>query len=166
MVAAWLYAVGLLVLGFILILLEIFVIPGINIFGILGFVTVVAGVVYAYLQLGLWPAAATAGAALLGTGALLAALFRARAWRRLVLESATSRQLGYTAGGSQRDHLLGQRGEAVTQLRPAGRARFGAETIDVLTEGAFVERGALVEVLRVAGSKVVVQPVEQTGGSA
>ena len=33
----WVYSLALLVLGFVLVLLEIFVIPGINIFGIVGF---------------------------------------------------------------------------------------------------------------------------------
>jgi membrane-bound serine protease (ClpP class) len=165
MVVAWVYAVGLLILGFTLILLEIFVIPGINVFGVLGFVTVAAGVAYAYFALGLWEAAAVAVLGLVGTAVLLRALFGARGWRRLVLHSATSRELGYTAGGPGRQQLVGQRGEALTQLRPAGRARFGDDTVDVVTEGAFVERGARVEVLRVAGSRVVVQSVLEAAGA-
>ncbi len=40
----WVYAIGMLVIGFLLILLEIFLIPGINIFGILGFGTVCAAI--------------------------------------------------------------------------------------------------------------------------
>ena len=48
----WVYAIGLLILGFLLILLEIFVIPGMNIFGVLGFGTVCIGVLFAYRRLG------------------------------------------------------------------------------------------------------------------
>jgi membrane-bound serine protease (ClpP class) len=163
-IAAWLYAAALLVLGFILILLEIFVIPGVNVFGVLGFLTVASGVAYAYFALGLWQAAAVAALGLVGTGVLLRVLFRARGWRRLILHSVTSRELGYTAGGTGHQQLVGQHGEAFTPLRPAGRARFGDETVDVVTEGAFVERGTPVEVLRVAGSRVVVQPVQSAKG--
>ena len=48
----WIYALALLVLGFVLVLLEIFVIPGLNIFGIIGFIAAVAGVVFAYIKMG------------------------------------------------------------------------------------------------------------------
>ena len=43
-VLEWIYALALLVLGFVLVLMEIFVIPGLNIFGIVGFLTAVAGI--------------------------------------------------------------------------------------------------------------------------
>ena len=38
-VLQWAYSLALLVLGFALVLLEIFVIPGFNIFGVVGFLT-------------------------------------------------------------------------------------------------------------------------------
>ena len=163
---AWLYALGLLILGFVLILLEIFVIPGVNIFGILGFLTVCAGVAYSYVSLGLWPAAGVAAVGVVGTGVLLGILFRAKAWRRLVLSSATSRELGYDSAPPDSGRLLGQRGEALTVLRPAGRARIDGRIVDVVSEGGFIASGAVVEVIHVAGSKVVVQLAEEGAASA
>ena len=162
MSVTWLYAVALLVLGFVLILLEIFVIPGLNIFGILGLATVCVGVGYAYLELGFWPAAAVAGMGLAGTGVLLGVVLRAGAWRRLVLRSATRRSQGYSAAGPELQSLMGRRGESLSPLRPAGRVQFGDRTVSVVSEGGFVDPGAVVTVVRVAGSKVVVQPVEGT----
>ena len=43
---------GIIIFGFILILIEIFLVPGFNIFGILGFVMVVLGIILAYSKLG------------------------------------------------------------------------------------------------------------------
>ena len=57
----WVYSLALLVLGFALVLLEIFVIPGINIFGIVGFLTAVAGIGYAYTNMGGLAAGLVAG---------------------------------------------------------------------------------------------------------
>ena len=48
----WVYSLALLVLGFALILLELFVIPGLNIFGFIGFLATVAGVGFAYAKMG------------------------------------------------------------------------------------------------------------------
>ncbi|MBI2505913.1 MAG: hypothetical protein HYW07_22085 [Candidatus Latescibacteria bacterium] len=158
----WAYAVGLLVMGFVLLFLEVFVIPGINIFGILGFAALLTGIVYAYVRLG-------AGAALgLGawtgvlTGVLVWLVLRNRAWQRLVLQRGNTSQEGYSASPADLAELAGQTGEALTPLRPSGRARFGERIVDVVSEGNFIPRGTPVTVLEVVGSRVVVQerPVE------
>ena len=49
---SWLYSFALLVLGFLLILLEVFVIPGFNIFGVFGLGSLCVGVLYAYKTMG------------------------------------------------------------------------------------------------------------------
>ncbi|MEW6755677.1 MAG: NfeD family protein [Candidatus Latescibacterota bacterium] len=154
---AWVYALALLVLGFLLVLLEVFVVPGFNIFGVIGFAVVCVGVVYAYAELGVWPAAAAAVLAAAGTVVVIRLLARARAWHRLVLQSDVSRQSGYDAATPGREALLGQLGETVSALRPAGRARFGTDVVDVVSEGGFIDRGEAVQVLRLAGNSVVVR---------
>ena len=155
----WIYAIGLLILGFVLILLEIFVIPGFNIFGISGFVTVCLGVAFAYYKLGTVPAILVGFLGLAGTGALIWLLLRNRAWQRLVLETETDRESGYHSApvGLRLEELVSQAGIAVTPLRPSGRAKFGEQLVDVVTEGNFVDPGAQVEVLSVNGNRVVVQ---------
>jgi len=164
---AWLYAISLLILGFVLVLLEIFVIPGFNIFGIIGFLTVCAGVGHAYLNMGFGAAVTVAGVGLVGTVVLVRLMIQARAWKRLVLESDTSRAAGYDSVEPGREDLVGQQGEALTALRPAGRAQFGERVVDVVSEGGFVKRGERVEVLQVVGNRVVVhrmadEPPEET----
>ena len=67
-----------------------------------------------------------------------------------------TREAGYDSSAPGREDLLGQVGEALTTLRPAGRAQFGEQVIDVVSEGDYIERGERVEVLKVAGNRVVV----------
>ena len=154
---SWIYAVGLLVMGFVLFYLEVFVIPGVNIFGILGFVSLLTGIVYAYVRLGpgaaLWLGAGTA----LATAILVWLVLRLRAWQRLVLHRGNTSQEGYSAAPADLAELAGQTGEALTPLRPSGRARFGERIVDVVSEGDFIARGTPVAVLEVVGSRVVVQ---------
>ena len=59
-----------------------------------------------------------------------------------------------------RSQLLGKRGNATTRLTPAGKARFGDELVDVVTEGELIPAGAPVHVLEVHGNRVVVASVE------
>jgi membrane-bound serine protease (ClpP class) len=51
---------------------------------------------------------------------------------------------------------VGDSGEAITTLRPSGKARIGEETFDVLTEGEFLESGTRIRVRAVTGSGIIV----------
>lgn len=159
-VLEWVYALALLVLGFVLVLLEIFVIPGLNIFGIVGFLTAVAGIGYAYTNMGGLAAGVVAGVGLVGTAVLVRIILKVRAWDRLVLNNDMTRASGYNSAKPGREDLLGQTGEALSTLRPAGRAQFGEQVVDVVSEGGYIERGQQVEVLKVAGNRVVVHSVD------
>lgn len=156
-VLLWVYAIGLLILGFVLILLEIFVIPGLNIFGIAGFGTVCVGIYFAYIKLGPSAAIVTGLLGVSGTAALVWSLIRNRAWQRMVLTAEMDRASGYSAAPPEFGILVSQVGVATTPLRPTGRAQFGDDIFDVVTEGDFVDSGAQVEVLAVVGTRVVVQ---------
>lgn len=54
--------------------------------------------------------------------------------------------------------FVGAMGMAVSDLRPAGKARFDTHLIDVVSEGQFITEGTTVVVLEIAGARVVVKP--------
>ena len=53
--------------------------------------------------------------------------------------------------------MAGQTGESRTPLRPSGRAQFAGKSVDVVTEGDFIDKGTAITVLRVTGHRIVVQ---------
>jgi membrane-bound serine protease (ClpP class) len=56
--------------------------------------------------------------------------------------------------------LLGQIGTATTPLRPSGKARFGDQIIQVISDGTLIAAGDSVRVTDVHATKVVVESVE------
>jgi membrane-bound serine protease (ClpP class) len=52
---------------------------------------------------------------------------------------------------------LGDQGVSQSDLRPSGKAIFGEQLVDVLTEGDYVERGTAVHVVRIEGNIVTVR---------
>jgi membrane-bound serine protease (ClpP class) len=56
-----------------------------------------------------------------------------------------------------RTYLLGQTGRTSTVLRPTGRAWFGEELVDVIADGTFIEKDEPIEVVEVRGTRVVVK---------
>jgi len=55
--------------------------------------------------------------------------------------------------------LMGETGRTTTVLRPTGKARFGNLLVEVTTNGFYLERDALVEVIDVQGTRVIVRPM-------
>ena len=47
---------------------------------------------------------------------------------------------------------------------PSGKARFGDDLVDVMTDGSVVDKGAAVVVVGVQGNIVRVEPVDQATG--
>jgi membrane-bound serine protease (ClpP class) len=53
--------------------------------------------------------------------------------------------------------LIGMRGLALTDLRPAGTAEIAGRRLDVVTGGAWIGKGRPVRVVDVEGSRIVVE---------
>ncbi len=162
----------LLGLGLIAVGVEVFILPGFGIAGVLGAIFVGAAVVLAMLG------SAPTGAEMMGALAVLgvslvisAAVFFAwlrhlpnsERFRGLLLKDAVGRSEGYISG-AVRDDLIGVEGVALTDLRPSGTAEINGERMDVVSEGDFVKAGATIAVVRSEGFRHVVRlarPVPQ-----
>lgn len=143
----------LLVAGLLLLALET-ILPGL-IAGIIGFCCLIAGVVVAYGRLGAesgsYVLMAVVAVCLVGTVAYLKYFPSSRYARRLTLTQ--------TVGdiGTERPELVGQTGVAFTTLRPSGTAIINHQRVDVVADGAMIEKGTPVRVVAVEGLRVVVR---------
>jgi len=150
----------LLFIGGVGLLLIEATIEGFGLTGITGIGMVVLGVLCASvnIQQGL---ISLLIALLAGTviGALLVKRgYESRLMHRSVLSDVLSGEAGFIAKANRTD-LIGRRGRTLTVLRPAGLAEFDGVRQDVLTEGEFIEKGTVVEVLRASNGQVVVRRV-------
>lgn len=150
--------ITLLVAGAILLFLET-ILPGM-IAGIVGGGCLVAGVIAGYVRFG----PATGTYILIGTAAGVVGGFCL--WARLLPGSRMGRAIiskGVVGEiGADRPELLHQTGTAFTQLRPSGTALINGRRVDVVADGALIEKGAPVRVVAVEGMRVVVQPVTES----
>ncbi len=153
--------VVLLVLGLLLLALEVFVIPGFGAAGILGVVCTAAAVGVAWWKLGPLEAVGALAVGATAGGALVWYVPRTRAAKEMVLhevQTVRAADPGLLA-------LVGALGETRTPLRPAGSVEIAGRLVDVVSDGAFVEAGIRVQVVRVEGVRVVVEPVKEFGGA-
>lgn len=146
--------VGLLVLGYVLLLMELFL-PG-GILGILGLASVVYGCWMAFDLGPVWGGSAVL-LSVLTTAGLMVLIARSRAARRLVLDSTASRDWKAPAAGL--DSLLGEEGVAISPLRPAGIVEIAGRRVDVVADSEFLDAGQPVRVSEVEGTRIVVEAV-------
>jgi len=162
----------LFVLGVVLLLLELFVIPGFGITGITGIVLIVASLVLSMqgfvlpqfewqkgmFRRNLLVVSLSTVSAFAIFGILAYSLPQIKLFSRLRLEAAQSAEEGFTVQTREEEQrLIGKRGVAVTTLRPSGKAEIGDEIVYVETDGEFVEAGQSVEVIGVSGNRVIVR---------
>ncbi len=159
----------LIAAGLVLIGLEVFVIPGFGVAGALGILAMGSGVVLS--MLGRFPTLMDLSTALMVvlvsmvlTGAFAFAFLRHLRWSRgmggVFLREATTKEAGYISGDVRPD-LVGLRGTAATDLRPAGVGVFGDERVDVVSEGPWIEAGQPIEILRSEGYRCVVRKAKE-----
>lgn len=155
---------GLIALG-----IEVFVLPGFGVAGILGLSLI--GVSMLMALVGNLPtvtdfvqAGAILAVALVATGAVifgwLRHLPRSQRWGGLFLKASTTAAEGFISAPTRGD-LVDRVGQALTDLRPAGTATFGGERLDVVTEGEFIRAGSRVRMIRSDGYRLVVR-LEET----
>ncbi|MCA9246342.1 MAG: hypothetical protein KDA42_04475 [Planctomycetales bacterium] len=170
--AGWL-EVMLFLGGLTFLLLEIFVVPGFGIFGLGGGLMLIISLVLASQTYNGWPRSAreavelrdallVVAAAGAGSFALGAVMHRylphAPLFGRMYLSPPAEEQLAREQL-TDYDHLVGAHGTTATQLTPSGKARFGADMIDVIADGEVIPHGAEIVVVEVRGNRVLVQTV-------
>jgi membrane-bound ClpP family serine protease len=169
----------LFILGLILVLLEVFVLPGIGAAGItgvllmlvsLGLVTFggneVPQTAAEWGQIGGKMAQYLIGMiASFGLALLIARYLPNIPYANRLMLMPPGEKPGAEAeppvlpGAALAASLLGAVGTAVTVLRPAGTVHFGDQYVDVVTEGGYIPAGARVQVVEVEGTRIVVKEV-------
>ena len=172
-------AIGVFTLGLILVLLELFVFPGILVFGLMGVFCIIGSLIYSMVDpLNLnWDGSVNFSAlgVLLGgpvmnvliafAGALVVALFLMRYMssvpmiRWMVLDEAQKDgpALNKPNGGTETSSLVGFDGVAATDLKPSGSATINDRRVDVISSGVFISAGTSIVVTKHEGSRVVVE---------
>jgi membrane-bound serine protease (ClpP class) len=158
----------LVVAGILLLALELFIIPGFGIAGVLGVGALLGGLILSMTGGGAnaefvlriaGRVVSSLVVALLASLVVLRFLPRLPLARRLVLETDLEASEGYASAPDTDRRWLGRTGHAVSPLRPAGIAHFDGERVDVVSDGDLIEPGATIEVIRVDGNRIVVRHV-------
>ena len=181
--SGWLEVI-LFVAGLTFIAMEIFVIPGFGVSGLSGIILLFASVLLAGQNFVVpqtaqqWNQTLTSTLTLMGSSIIfiVSAFFITRHFgslpflNKFVLappsrEAPEDNQFDKDGKLQAMPHpevSVGDWGVADSLLRPAGRAKFGGRSFDVISDGTFVERGTQVRVVSIKGNVITVAEIAES----
>lgn len=160
--------------GLILILLEIFVIPGFGIAGISGIVLTITGLTLSLvrnidfdftfvpkgsLSLSLLMVSVAMALPLILLIAFGQKLFESRVFKKMGVEAEMKTSDGFSVRSNTLQGLIGSDGIAITNLRPSGKVEINGEQYDSIADGSFIAKDAPVKVIKVQATYLIVQAV-------
>jgi membrane-bound serine protease (ClpP class) len=149
------------VVGIVLIILEIFVIPGFGVAGITGIILSLAGLVLVMLENDFFDFSMVSTASLvealtvmlIGTvGGVVVLIFggkkilESKSFKRLTLQDTLDSKQGYTSSFFK-EPMIGKTGTAYTVLRPSGKVIIDDQIYDAFSRNEFIEQGTSIIVV-------------------
>jgi membrane-bound serine protease (ClpP class) len=164
------------IVGIILIILEIFAIPGFGVTGISGIVLVVLGLTlslvdnvgfdFSYVNFykiisSFFLVIISMLISIVASFFITKSLFtQNRLFGSLALETVQSSAEGFTAADNEYLQMIGKTGVAHTILRPAGKVKIGDNVYDATALTGYIEQGDVIEVVRYEGAQLFVRKFE------
>ncbi len=159
------------IVGIILILLELFVIPGFGIAGIAGLICFITGLAlsmvdnivfnfefggFGIIVRAFFIAAISVVMSLALSLYLGGKILTSPNFRKLVLADVQDKNKGYIGVTSEFNTLIGQKGIAKTDLRPSGKIEINEEQYDARAEYGYIEKGQQIKITAYSSGQLVV----------
>ena len=163
------------ILGLILLFMEIFVIPGFGIAGVLGILFILSGLTFALIdnatfQFNLQGLDGIAEPLMLVSFSIVLSVLICL-WittkigsgngilRRMALTSVQNKEDGFVGVPMEIKEMIGKTGVADTVLRQSGKVRIDDKMYDAISEYGFIEKGEKIRVIRYESGQVYVTKV-------
>jgi membrane-bound ClpP family serine protease len=145
---------GLLFMGVILFLIEIFLIPGISVAGVGGLIATISAIVYAYLKIGLWAGHLTLITSVLMIAVAVFITLRTNAIDRMSLKSEIKSKVNSVQGFNI---SVGDEGITISRLAPMGKVEVNGNIVEAKSEDGLIEEEQPVVVVKVLPGNIIVK---------
>lgn len=151
---SWTVIVALIVIGLLFLILEILIVPGSTVIGVVGFILMAIGIWQTYIVYGSSTGHYVLGGSLILTLGALALSLRSKTWNRAMLHTEI---LGKTNVYEAEKIKVGDTGKAVSRLVPMGKAFINDDYFEVRTSGEFLDQETEIVVTKIEHNKIYVK---------
>jgi membrane-bound ClpP family serine protease len=152
----WITILSLISFGIALLVIEIIVVPGTTVVGLVGFVLMLAGVSLSFRYFGNTIGWTTGTGTAVGTAVILYFCFKSDVWSRFASKAAIDSKVNE---GELNDLSVGTEGIAVSALRPFGKAELKGKVYEVKTLGNYMESGKGIRIVEILSHQITVEQI-------
>ncbi|NOU46286.1 MAG: nodulation protein NfeD [Bacteroidales bacterium] len=164
------------VIGIILLLIEIFAIPGFGVIGIFGLVFIIGGLTFAMLEnvegkpfsiemvpfiKSFFTVIIAILVALIGSIYLSKKLFSSTSFGQFALNSVQDKKEGFTSATEGYTQMIGKKGRVKSMLRPSGKIEIDGEIFDATAVSGFIDKDEAIEVIKYQTGQLFVRKSKQ-----
>jgi membrane-bound ClpP family serine protease len=153
----WPVILILILIGLLMLILEVLVIPGSGVAGIIGFILMAVGIWLAYtregIQAGHITLAVTLGINLVG----LVLALRSRTWKKAMLDTKIESK---AQRRNPADLEVGKRGTTISRCAPMGKASFDDKFYEVSAYSEFIDENTEIEIVKISGNKIYIKKLK------
>lgn len=155
----WTIILVLIAVGLLMVLLEILVIPGGGVAGILGMAIMAVAVFLGYSRLGVPQGHYLLAGTILINIAVLALALRSKTWNRLMLvKNVDSRVNTY----DETIIKVGDKGLTISRCTPSGKALINNEFYEVHSHSEFIDEEEEIEVTKIERNKIFIKSLNKS----
>ncbi len=151
---SWTVIIVLILIGLLFLLLEVLVVPGTTLVGIVGFIFMIIGIWQTYVLYGSPAGHYTIGATVLATVIILVVALKTKTWKRLMLKTEVDGKVNLI---DETKIKLGDIAKTISRLAPTGTARINGILYEVHSTGAFIDEGSEIIIVKIDQNKIFVK---------
>lgn len=154
----WTIILVLIAVGLLMVLLEILVIPGGGVAGIIGFAIMAAAVFLGYSRLGVPQGHYVLAGTVLINISVLALALRSKTWTRLMLVKNIDSRVNTFDETSLK---VGDKGITISRCTPSGKALINDEFYEVHSLSEFIDEEQEIEVIKIESNKIFIKTLNK-----
>lgn len=151
---SWTLIILFFLIGLVLLLIEMLIIPGATVFGLLGFGALAVSIWQAYAGHGTPEGHYFLIGAIIFTAVLLAFALKSKTWKKAMLDSEVKSKVNVIEPEKVKP---GDEGKTISRLAPAGKAYINGDYYEVHSLGEYIEPQSDIVVIQVEFSKIIVK---------
>ena len=146
----------LILIGLFLLVLELFVLPGISLAAIGAVCFIIGGIVTAYTTLGTFGGNITLIFSIVSVIVTIYFSLKPGTWNKMTLHTHIDSKAQDTVAISM--IKPGDPGKAISRLAPIGNVLIKDHIFEAQSTGDFIDPGTEIEVLKIESSKIIIKP--------
>lgn len=151
---SWWLVILILFIGWLLVFLEVFFIPGITVFAAIGTITMITGVVFAYSNFGVVAGTITLAGTAIFTFLSIVIGYKTGVFSGITLKDTVKGKMNEIDAS---DIKVGDTGIALSKISFIGKGMFHDATYEVQSMGEYIDEGMPIEIIKISPNKIFIK---------